>query len=300
MLPSKGQCEGTFLLCRAAVLGNYKTTAQWINAARNSATQMAHALDLNQIANDMMACGLASVSETVSVSEALQPLWRELDRSTLLTVARLLIKARLPFWIHMAVKDDEVRREYIPEKDLQDLIWLEPQLDQFLIDIYEPIAKRKNEDFQKQMGDAAELLLMAALEAAGRQPIHTAKISDAIGYDIECQAPVKDRIEVKAATANTQTQFHLTRNEFEKSTIYQDSWRIIQVIFAGSVFTTTRIGAEHVAEIRELRPTWLQENVPGDTPSFKWTESALLTPKEEDWRTAELELAQDSAVPGFI
>ena len=148
------------------------------------------------------------------------------------------------------------------------------------------------------MGDAAELLILAALTLAGRQPIHVAKLSDSYGYDIETHNPV-NRIEVKAAGESTRDRFHLSRNEFDMSRAYAMQWMLVQVTFKSEAHIATVLDCSHVREIRRLDSHAVAESVPADTQSFRWTNSAIVRPPDAAWAPAQIELDPGFATTGF-
>jgi hypothetical protein len=262
---------------------------------------MAGALNLDQIAQDLVRLRLASLSpEGVTVDPTLAELSLQADPATLLAIARVLLSKEPPFWLALAVEDRRVLREYIPQNALEELSWIEPNLDEFLIslNLSSGDSTRENE-FNKWIGDAAELFVFAALNKVRAGPIHVAKISDAYGYDIECTGSFTDKIEVKAASQNTQSRFHISRNEFEKSQMYGKGWRLIQIVFTNRAFVDNQLTASHIHAMRQLDAATLAKLVPKDTPCFKWTESALITAPAASWVPTDLVLDEDFVVKGF-
>ena len=143
------------------------------------------------------------------------------------------------------------------------------------------------------------LFVLAALARAGASPLHVSKLSDSYGYDIECSGVTVNRIEVKAASQTSQSKFHISRNEFEKSLHYGRQWRLLQVVFTNTAFVSDRLDSSHIASVRELRYGVLQELVPVDTQAFKWTESAQITTGSEVWGAPDIELDPDFHIAGF-
>jgi hypothetical protein len=301
LIPSRGRCHGVLLLCHSARLGARRDYAEWIEAARRRPTFMAGALNLDEIAQDLVQLGLASLSpEKVIIDPALAELSSQADLATLLAIARVLLSKDPPFWLMLAVQDRQVLREYIPQDALDELFWIEPNLDEFLISLRlsSADAARVNA-FNKWFGDAAELFVFAALNKARAAPIHVAKISDAYGYDIECTGSCTDKIEVKAASCNTQSSFHISRNEYDKSQMYVAEWRLIQVVFTNRAFVDSQLSASHIHAVRQLDAATLAGLVPQDTSCFKWTEAALITAPAASWAPVDLELDEDFVVKGF-
>jgi len=261
---------------------------------------MAGALNLDRTAGEMLELGLAScASDGVAIDPALGALSTRADKITFVAIARILLCKAPPLWLSLVVRDKHVHREYIPEHDLDDLQWIEPGLDQFLLSVGALTQSPEDDAFTKRLGDAAELFVFSALKLMGAAPIHVAMFSDVYGYDIECLGARTDRIEVKAASENTKGRFYLSRNEFDKSTLYGDEWRLIQVTFSNRAFIEDRIDSSYVESVRELNNGALREIIPHDTDGFRWAESALITVPAEGWKASELELDPQIVIDGF-
>lgn len=299
MFPSRGCCHGVFLLAYSARLKERRTLEEWVQAARQRSTIMSRALELEDIARAMVQLGFAQIGSNVTLAGALEGLSDRADRPTLLAIARLLFKAAPPAWLAFAVSCGQVLREHIPSEELENLAWTEPEFDQLILDGFASLASSDEDGFLKAMGDAAELFIMAALQRAGRKPLHISRLSDAYGYDIECKGAKVDRIEVKAASLNSKQHFHITRNEFEKSIRYGSEWRLVQVVFSNKAFVAECLDSSHIEELRELRPGALEWLVPSDTPSFKWSKSAQVTPPSDAWLPCGLVLDLVFSTEGF-
>lgn len=298
MFPSRGCCHGVFLLGHAARQKNRHSVDEWVQAARERSTYMSRALQLDEIANGLLKLGLATTQGCVRLGDALSGLTEQADRPTLLAIARLLFQASPPSWLRFVVRNGQVAREYAPTEDIENLAWIEPELDQLLLDAHGAVVVQ-DEGFLKAMGDAAELFVLAALQRAGASPLHVARLSDLYGYDIECPGQTVDRIEVKAASQTSQSRIHISRNEFEKSLRYGREWRLVQVVFSSKAFVSDRLDSSHIDSVRELRHGVLQELVPADTEAFKWTTSAQISIAPEAWGTACLALDPSFATAGF-
>jgi hypothetical protein len=155
---------------------------------------MSRALQLDDIAKGLLKLDLASARGQIVLDDALDGLSEQADRSTLLAIARVLFRASPPSWLRFVVRDGNVAREYVPTADLERLSWMEPELDEVLLEAHGAFAAHEDEGFLKAMGDVAELFIMAALEHAGACPLHVSKLSDSYGYDIECVGKPVDRI----------------------------------------------------------------------------------------------------------
>ena len=261
---------------------------------------MSRALQLDAIAEGLLKLGLAKTQGSVSLGDGLDRLSEQADRPTLVAIARVLLQASPPSWLRFVVRNGQVIREYMPSEDLENLAWIEPELDELLLDSHEVVATREDDGFLKAMGNAAELFVFSALKYSGANPLHVARLSDGYGYDIECPGKKIDRIEVKAASRVSQEKFHISRNEFEKSSRYGLGWRLIQVVFSSEAFVSERLNASHVENVRELRHGLLQDLVPDDTKSFKWMDSAKISTTPEAWRSIQLPLDPHFSIEGFM
>lgn len=287
------------MLCHAARLRQLRSIPEWVSAARKRSTFMSRALSLEEIASDLISLRLVGFRGSVATADALRGLSEKADSMTLQEIARQVLKANPPAWIRFAMADGFVNRDYIPASDLAVLSWLGEDLEQILIDVYNAAGGAGRDALLKAMGDAAELFIFEALKRVGRSPRHVAKLSDIYGYDIECPGPPFDRIEVKAASRLSSCKFHLTRNEFEKSITYRTEWRLIQVIFSGRAFLDETLNASHVESVRELRKQTLEKIIPGDTSTFRWTDSAEVFPPTDAWTPVEFHVDSQITVPGF-
>ena len=289
MLPSQGRCIAVFLLARVARLKVRQNVEEWVESARSASSFMAASVNLQQPAQALISCGLVSTGQGIQLGSALAPFTSAADRVTLFGIARLLLLASPPLWLNLAV-DNQVKREYIPSWDLQELSWLDPDLDALLLEVRTALGDSSQDDLRRELGSAAELLIMSALNAAGVDALHVARISDAFGYDIECHSTSIDRIEVKAASENTRGTFHLTRNEFDKSREYPNQWRLLQVVFMNRAFVQRRLDASNVLGIFQLRTGALGKVIPADTEAFRWTASAEVRPSPDEWFHAAIKL----------
>jgi hypothetical protein len=289
MLPSRGCCHAVFLLVFSARLKQYSGLEDWVEAAKGRATIMAAALNLSTVATSMVALDLVSLNPVLP-AKSLQSAGEDASNHTFEKIARILLERSPPLWLKVAVDNKTVCREYIPAADLDALAWLGDALDSILLDVFRSSIAEK--DFApKAIGDAAELIVVAALKRMGGTVTHVAQISDAFGYDIEHRLSSRtSRIEVKACSAQTSGCFILSRNEFDKSQLFKSEWRLIQVIFkVGAVFGTT-IGPEDIVAVRELTPDTILKLTPEDSDSFRWRESAEYHPKTDHWTPCRLDL----------
>jgi hypothetical protein len=260
---------------------------------------MAGALDFDVIAAELILVGLASCyDDRMIVDPALLELSKFADRATLVAIAATLISKSPPVWLPLAVGNQKVNREFIPTKDLEDLDWIEPALDQFLLSANSLPRRRLDASFAKRLGDVAELFLLAAFDSAGARPVHVAKVSDAFGYDIECRGIQIDRVEVKAASSRTRGSFYISRNEFDKSQIYGKEWSLIQLTFSNLAFVDDELNISHIESLRELSSEALGELIPSDTEIFRWTESALMDVPDRYWNPVNIELDPNFVTKG--
>lgn len=299
MLPKHGVVHGAFLLAYTARLNPVASLEQLIEASRSQLTFLSSATDLRTPANGLRELKLLRNEARIELDARLKPLSHTADERTMIGIARLLLEGFPPIWLWSAVEGGQVLREYIPSDDLDALIWLEPNLDSLLLGVHAKLEAPRQQDLIKQIGDAAEAILMAAFELEGRRPIHVAKFHDGCGYDIELPTAPVDCIEVKAASANTRGRFRLTRNEFDKCRLLGSEWRLLQVVFCPQAFFAERIGAQHVLEVIEIACGVVLQLPPPDSDAFRWMESAELTPAAAEWRKVTISLDPTFSVPGF-
>jgi hypothetical protein len=260
---------------------------------------MSRALGLEKIARDLISIGLVDCQDHVAVADELERLSSTADLNTLREIARQILRAQPPTWLRFVMPGESINTDYVPSADMAALSWLGPNLDVFLADLAREFVLPSQESNLKAIGDAAEQIVMAALEQAGREPRHVARISDAYGFDIECRQPSMDLIEVKAASEATSFKFHITRHEYETSKKYGSAWRLIQVVFIGDAFLADTIEPSHVSMMRCIEQRRLAELVAHDTSTFKWTDSAEVYPTPESWTLCGLELDKGFKIPGF-
>jgi hypothetical protein len=260
---------------------------EWIDGARSASSFMAASLTFQRPVEVMIAYELATLEDGVKISDVLMPFVETADRRSLFGIARLLMLASPPLWLHLAV-DQEVKREYIPAWDLDELSWLDPDLDSLLLEVASSTRQNEPDDIRKLLGDAAEMLVLDRLDKTGHKPLHVAAISDAFGYDIECRQIRIDRIEVKASSENTRGYFRLSRNEYQKSLQYGSQWRLLQIVFYNRAFVDGKFDTSNVLGIFQLKEGALQRAIPPDSKSFRWVESAELHFAESDWSKIDL------------
>ncbi len=298
MIPSPGCIYSVVQLASVANLHARRSMTEWVSAAREHGGYLAAANDLDGRAQFLINKGLVTAGEVIRVVPrlaAINSLPRERAEYEL---ARLILLHAPPPWLGIAVDGRRVERAYIPEYDLEYLAWIEPNLDELLCEVFKELQPKKP-TIEAELGLAAELVVMAALKRAGSHPVHVSLISDAYGYDIEVGGKIADRIEVKAASPKTAGSFHLSRNEYEKCLQHKDEWRLVQVIFSTAAFVSPHLDVSHIEEIYELGAANTRGLVPVDTPTFKWEESAIITPSAESWRPLTLRPSSDFSIAGF-
>ena len=138
--------------------------------------------------------------------------------------------------------------------------------------------------FPARLGRAGELLLVSSLLQFGENVLHVSDISDSFGYDIESTSRNGTRkIEVKASVPRTADQFHLTRNEYEKSKKHSGEGILVQVVFSSAIVTTSKVTIDDVEYVRAMKPASLQRFIPEDSAHFVWNKSALVRPARDAW-----------------
>lgn len=298
MLPKRGTAHAVLMLCHAAHLAPRRDVADWVRAAGSQGGYTAAATDLTTPAERLLAAGLAKHTEKIVLEPPLAGIAGIADSATLRHIARVLLTLDAPSWLRIAVSPRGVSRQYIPTADLRDLEWLDPELDDILMDVFQTVSFSRDAEFRKRIGDAAEAVVLAGLRASGQYPTHVAPISDTFGYDIEAAGQPMRRIEVKGCGDNSRGTFHLSRNEYEKSRIYGDEWILTQVVFTSEAFISSTLKPTHILGIFEVGACDVAVAVPPDTAEFTWTESAMVTPLSAAWRPASYAVA-DFTLPGL-
>ncbi|BCJ70679.1 hypothetical protein CS0771_02230 [Catellatospora sp. IY07-71] len=299
MVPSRGFAQAAVLLAWAAALAPRRDIPSWINAAKRHGAFLAAATDLPAVADALVRWRLAIVDDRIDLAGPLAALAQAADRATLTAMARLALTCEPPAWLPLVVSGPTVSRAYIPSQDLRILSWLEPNLDQIIIDVAADLAAASSVDVKSALGTAGELVILHGLRCQGMAPVHVAEVSDAYGYDIEVRLPRVKRIEVKAASRATRHQFHLSRNEYDKSRLYHSEWMLLQVVFTNEAFTAETLTHHHIEDVFELTADTLAGLVPRDNTAFRWSESAIISPPAESWREYELRLPPGFRLPGL-
>ena len=140
---------------------------------------------------------------------------------------------------------------------------------------------------------------MAAYQREGLNPTHVARFYDGCGYDIELPTCPIQRIEVKAASTNTQGQFILTRNEYDKSLVYGSEWCVVQVVFSPEAFFADKVTSAHIVKILAISADPIRHIAPFSSIEFRWLESAQFNLPLENWRPVTVQLDPNFSVNGF-
>ena len=299
MIPSHGVAYSVMLLASVAELAPRRSRDDWIRAARLHGSHLAAATNLENPATELLDCNLATLGHSVEISPQLADLLHEPQTSLLRDIAQLILIASPPVWLLLAVSEHGVDREFIPDNQLNALLWLEPSLDEMLQLAWRQITSSADLDRAKQIGNAGELFVVASLRHAGLSVSHVAKFSDAFGYDIEVRNPFPQKIEVKAAGPRTMGEFFLSRNEFTACRKHPDEWRLVQVVFTSAAFITKQLDISHVACVNEIDAAAIISLIPPDTEHFSWQESARIRAPDEPWQPWQLPFDPDFTIPGF-
>lgn len=298
MIPTHGAATSVFLLANAIRDGKRENVNDWIASASARSSFLAGAVDHLPVAQFLIRSSLATTSESIRPSPRLLAVAECADRSTLLTIASMILESEPPAWLPVAVTGGEVRHELIPSADRAALSWLEPQLDRLLL-LAAARPSPVREELAQGIGRAAELVVLAALDYEGASPVHVSLVSDRFGYDVESlKAPV-GQWEVKGGTGNTSTSFHLTRHEFDIGGERSGTWSLVQVVFQPSVIVADVIDSSHVLCIRLLRFNRLAELVPRDSSYFSWESSAVVTPPPSAWESSGLSVPHGFSAPNL-
>lgn len=290
-LPSRGRCHATFLLAYSARVRRCVGAEAWITAALEKPTHMAASLDLRGTAELLLDVGLAKVEDVVQITHELAKLDQVADLSTLKGIARLLIVRRPPDWLRTSVVEGRLTAEFIPAPDLEALSWLGPDLDPIIVAAYRQLYGHRDDELLKRIGDAGELMSMAALHTLNRQPRHVALVSDRFGYDIELNSQ-KDRygLEIKTVVPTTADRVLLSRHEFDVAARMKDRWKIVQITISSIAVVRGVVCGADVLSIRELSSSALVQMAPHDTATFQWNESAEFRPPNDMWLPSDLKV----------
>lgn len=300
MIPGHGLSHAVLLLAHTANLSPPASLEVWVRRAKEFGTFLTAAVDLAAVAERLVRYRLAVVDGHVNVNPRLLACTQGEYVHAPREIATILLVADPPMWLHTAIADGVVMREYIPSDHLQTLSWLEPDLDQVILEAHLQLRAQSDPQRQKEIGDAAEQVIMAGLRLSGHAPIHVAAISDRFGYDIEVPGPETKRIEVKAASTRTRGHFHLSRNEFDASRAFGREWTLIQVVFRSGAFIDRHLAAAHVEGLYELKSHALEAIIQPDTTQFRWESSAMITAVSDDlWRPSQVSVDPALRLPGI-
>ncbi len=237
MLPTHGTVNSAFLLANSIRYDDARDVESWVSSARGRSSFLAAAVDHRPVARLLIETGLVVSGDGLHLSGTLRALSARADRPTLVSLAALILELAPPAWLGLVASEEGlVRYELIPSSDLARLEWLRPELDQILLDAGRRQGARTS-NLALGIGRAAELVIVAALDAVGLCPIHVSELSDRFGYDVEAASGGIRRWEVKGSTRRTSGTFHLSRNEFEKCRVYGAEWGLVQVEFEDSALT---------------------------------------------------------------
>ncbi len=258
---------------------------------------MAASLDLGRTAELLIDVGLARIDEAVRIAAELARLDQIADISTLKAIARLLLVRRPPDWLRGSVANDELVAEFIPAQDMEALSWLGTDLEPIVVAAHRQLFSVQDDAFLKLIGDAGELLMMAALQAVNYEPRHVSRVSDRFGYDIEFDLQqVRYGLEVKAVVATTADRILLSRNEFEVAGRMANRWKVVQLTISSEALVKGAVYASDVTNIRELPSSALVRLAPADTNEFRWSEGAEFRPRADMWLPSSLKVPSDFSV----
>lgn len=293
-LPSRGRCHATFLLAYSARVRRCADVVGWVRAALEKPTHMAASLDLGRTAELLIDVGLARIDEAVRIGAELARLDQIADISTLKAIARLLLVRRPPDWLHGAVVDEKLVVEFVPAHDMETLSWLGPDLEPIIVAAHRQLYAMRDDAFLKLIGDAGELIVMAALQAANYEPRHVSRVSDRFGYDIEYDLQqVRYGLEIKTVVSTTADRILLSRHEFDVAGRMGGRWKVVQVTISSSAFVQGAVRASDIAGIRELPGATLAKLAPADTLEFRWSDSAEFRPHPNMWVPSSLPVPAD-------
>jgi hypothetical protein len=261
---------------------------------------MASALAIESAAQMLLDEGLAIVNENgVRVDYRLVEAGDEANTETLATIASILLREKLPRWFWPAVRSGNIAPEFIPTQDEESLNWLDNLRDPILLDI---AAKKQREDtFRVWLGALGEKLVVDSERHQHRRVVHSSKISDAFGYDIETYYGQSiSQIEVKTCLSSNTEHFFISKNEANKAQQLAATWKLVQVIFDPIVTTIDNVTIEHFVSARILSADQIFTLLPKDSETGLWIDSARITPRVELWSEWRIEPPLFWSYPGHL
>lgn len=298
-IPTRGLCYSVFILTYLAKTKVCENRKEWVDAAREVPTIMTSALALEPAAIYLENIGLASIGGSrVVVEPRLVAAGETANTTTLAAIAKVLMGVDPPGWLTTAVFNDELRWEFVPTSDGEDLAWLEDLLVPLLCDLRR--SQDESEEFRSWLGKVGENLVVASEEGRGRDVRQVSLISDAFGFDIESRS-LESRycLEVKTTLESRSDTFFITKNETRKAAEIRDQWKLIQVVLTPVAITQEQITAAHVREVRALDASTVLSLLPIDTDTGIWIETAEISPPRRAWTQEALHLPEDWLFPGY-
>ena len=293
-LPSHGFCLTAFLLAYSARIASSPNQEEWVKNTKSRTTIMANACNVDGAAKMLADSNLVNIGSGIKLDKKLDKVSHRADRNSLLSIASLMLERNPPNWIRSSVINGRLILDLIPINDLRQLKWMGADLEPIILDIKNKLSGCDDEDIREKIGYAGELAVMSALSIAGYKPHHISLISDIYGYDISYESNgVEYKVEVKSCVQSTKQHVFISRNEYNQACKYQNTWRLIQVVFSSSIIINRSVCANDVVQIRELPALEITKMAPKDNGEFEWTESAKFKPKESRWKKSGLGVNED-------
>jgi hypothetical protein len=273
LVPSRGHCQGVFLLAYAARASEPVGVVAWVAAARRTPTVMASALNLAGFADLLIDRGLAGISAdgAIWIDQRLVQAGSRADDITLRRIAVVLLEAERPSWLHTSLKGEQFAPEFVPSSAMNALEWLGEDLEAIL---FESWRSQPDDGFLEWLGALGESLVMALLAAEGYSATQVSKISDWYGYDILVQPPRRRRLEVKTSVEGTDHRVFLSKNEANKAILYADEWFLVHVVVARDALAKQLVTPAEVVSVRIVDSRSVLEVLPKDTRVARWVSSA--------------------------
>ena len=283
-IPSKGFCHAVFLLLHAARLSIPHSISDWIQAARNRQTIMASALNVEFVANNLIANALVDSEPAVKFSEEWDKVGTAADYTAFLQIAAIYLKRCPPIWISSCFVRGAYHPEFIPTSDLSALHWMGNDLEPVLREVHYHTRKHRDDTTKLELGFLGERVVFELLSKSGHLVRHVSQISDSYGYDIESEKSGEKRYwEVKSCTNYTKDRFFITRNEARQAKALGSSWNIIQVIFRTGINSSNKASEDDVLQLRVLTAHELINICPSQSEYFDWMETAVVRPAQSSW-----------------
>jgi hypothetical protein len=250
-------------------------------------SQVTVAVDLENLASALCASDLASLqNDMIVIAPTLAVLEPVANDEVLMAIARILLTAAPPPWLHASVGTNGFFPEYVPTTELDSLKWLGDSLEPILSDAKDD--EEADDAFRSWLGSLGESLILSTERQAGADARQVSLISDHFGYDVDSQRDRRYRLEIKTSVVGSERRFFITRNEVNTAKKNPNEWFLVQVILKPEAVTAHSVTREHVHLVRQLDSGSLVTSVPLDSAHSRWIDSAEVSTENLSWVSYEL------------